>query len=40
MKTYQLIQKIHKLSSEYIKLDTDDLANAGAFSSLEDKIED
>lgn len=37
---YELIQKLHKLSSEYMELETDNLANAGEFSRLEWEIEE
>ena len=37
---YKLIQKLHKLSSEYMELETDDLANAGAFSRISYEIEE
>lgn len=37
---YKLIQKLHKLSSEYMELESDDLANAGAFSRLSWEIEE
>lgn len=39
MNDYEIIQKIHKLSSEYMELETDDLANAGAFARLSYEIE-
>lgn len=36
---YELIQKLHELSTEYMELETDDLANAGAFARLSFEIE-
>ena len=37
---HELIKKLHELSSEYMELETDDLANAGAFSRLSWEIEE
>lgn len=37
---YEIIQKLHKLSSEYMELETDDLANAGAFARISYEIEE
>lgn len=37
---YELIQKLHKLCSEYMELETDNLANAGEFSRLSWEIEE
>ena len=36
----ELIQKLHELSTEYMELETDDLANAGAFSRIGYEIEE
>ena len=36
---YELIQKLHELTTEYMELETDDLANAGVFARLSWKIE-
>ena len=36
---YELIQKLHELSTECMELETDDLANAGAFARLSWEIE-
>ena len=36
---YELIQKLHELTTEYMELETDDLANAGAFARLSWEIE-
>lgn len=40
MNEYELIQKLQKLSSEYMGLETDNLANAGEFSRLSWEIEE
>ena len=37
---YELIQKLHELSTEYMELETDDLANAGVFSRIGYEIEE
>ena len=37
---YELISKLNKLTSQYMELETDDLANAGEFSRLNWKIEE
>ena len=37
---HELIKKIYELSSEYMELETDDLANAGEFSRLSWEIEE
>lgn len=37
---YLLIKKLHELTSEYMSLETDNLANAGAFSRLSWEIEE
>lgn len=37
---YLLIQKLHELTSNYMELETDDLANAGEFSRLSWEIEE
>ena len=40
MNEYELIKKLHKLSSDYMALETDNLANAGEFSRLSWEIEE
>ena len=40
MSTYEIIEKLHNLSSEYMELEPDDLANAGAFSRIAYEIEE
>lgn len=37
---YLLIQKLHELTSSYMELETDNLANAGEFSRLSWEIEE
>lgn len=39
-KRYLLIQKLHELTSNYMELETDNLANAGEFSRLSWEIEE
>lgn len=40
MNIYEMIQKLHELSSEYMELEPDNLANAGAFSRISYEIEE
>ena len=37
---YEMIQKLHELSSEYMELEPDNLANTGAFSRISYEIEE
>lgn len=40
MKMYELIEKIHALTTQYMELESDNLANAGEFSRLNWEIEE
>lgn len=40
MEMYELIEKIHVLTTQYMELESDNLANAGEFSRLRWEIEE